>query len=109
MHALRSIVLGLVLFHGALSTCFEQEQDKPGQSAIRVQSSLVLVDVISQDPKTGLPVRDFHKNDFRVFDNQNEVPIATFEAGARFDTRPVIVWLELSEEILESLERAALS
>src|ERR1700682_3884983 len=60
---------------------------------IRVQSSLVLVDVISQDPKSGLPVRDFKKEDFRVFDNRQEVPITTFAAGAHNDTRPVILWL----------------
>jgi hypothetical protein len=56
-----------------------------------VQSSLVLVDVISQDPKNGLPVRDFTKEDFRVLDNRHEVPLATFDAGAH--SRPVIVWL----------------
>jgi hypothetical protein len=60
---------------------------------IRSQSSLVLVDVISQDPKNGLPVRDFRKEDFRVFDNRNRVRIATFDAGAQYDTRPIILWL----------------
>jgi hypothetical protein len=58
---------------------------------IRVQSSLVLVDVISQDLKSGLPIRDFKKEDFRIFDNRHEVPIATFDAGA--DMRPIAVWL----------------
>jgi hypothetical protein len=58
---------------------------------IRAQSSLVLVDVIGQDPKTGLPVRDFSNADFHVFDNGREVPITTFDAGSA--TRPVIVWL----------------
>jgi hypothetical protein len=58
---------------------------------IRVQSSLVLVDVISQDLKSGLPIRDFKKEDFRVFDNRHEVPIATFDAGA--DMRPIALWL----------------
>jgi len=58
---------------------------------IRVQSSLVLVDVISQDLKSGLPIRDFKKEDFRMFDNRHEVPIATFDAGA--DTRPIALWL----------------
>jgi hypothetical protein len=33
------------------------------------------------------------KEDFRVFDNGREVSIVSFEAGARFDTRPVIIWL----------------
>jgi hypothetical protein len=58
---------------------------------IRVQSSLVLVDVISQDLKSGLPIRDFKKEDFRIFDNRHEVPIATFDAGA--DMRPIALWL----------------
>jgi hypothetical protein len=54
---------------------------------------LVLVDIISQDHKTGLPVRDFKKEDFRVLDNKHEAPIASFDAGASNDTRPVILWL----------------
>ena len=60
---------------------------------MRVQSSLVLVDVITRDPRNGLPVRDFKKEDFRVFDNRNEVPIASFDVGARDEARPAIVWL----------------
>src|SRR5947208_9034151 len=60
---------------------------------IRVQSSLVLVDVIGQDRKSGLPVRDFKKGDFRLFDNRHEVRVATFDAGARYDTRPITLWL----------------
>jgi hypothetical protein len=58
-----------------------------------VQSSLVLIDVISQDPKNGLPVRDFQKKDFRVLDEGKEVSMASFEAGAGHNTRPVILWL----------------
>ena len=60
---------------------------------IRVQSSLVLVDIISQDHKSGLPVRDFKKEDFHLFDNQREVRITTFDAGAQYDTRPISLWL----------------
>lgn len=60
---------------------------------IRARSSLVLVDVIGQDPKNGLPVRDFKKEDFRLFDNRHEVPIDTFDAGAQSDTRPITLWL----------------
>src|SRR5260370_8752743 len=63
------------------------------EPTIRVQSSLVLVDVISQDRKSGLPVRDFKKEDFRLFDNRQEVRIATFDAGVRYDTRPITLWL----------------
>jgi hypothetical protein len=57
-----------------------------------VQSSLVLVDVITQDRKTGLPIRDFKKDDFRLFDNRREVPITSFDAGARYDTRAITLW-----------------
>src|SRR5881275_2248044 len=60
---------------------------------IRVQSSLVLVDVISLNRKSGLPVRDFKKEDFRLFDNRHEVRIATLDAGARYDTRSITLWL----------------
>jgi hypothetical protein len=59
----------------------------------RVQSSLVLVDVITKDRNSGLPIQDFQKKDFRLFDNRREVPITTFDAGARYDTRPVTLWL----------------
>jgi hypothetical protein len=69
----------------------QESQPSAQAPAFRVQSSLVLVDVISQDIKSGLPVRDFKKGDFRVFDNQHEVRIATFDAGA--DTRPTAFWL----------------
>jgi hypothetical protein len=82
-----------MLFWFAASICLAQQPETSGQNAIRVQSSLVLVDVISQNPANGLPVRDLKKEDFRVLDEGHEVPIASFEAGARFDTRPVILWL----------------
>lgn len=87
--------LGLVLLSFLVSASFAQqpEQSSPPQTTIRVQTSLVLVDVITQDPKSGLPVRDFKKEDFRVFDKGNEVSIASFDAGARYDTRRVVVWL----------------
>ena len=70
-----------------------QQPPTPAQAAtIRVQSSLVLVDVFSRDLKSGLPVRDFKKGDFRLFDSGHEVRIAAFDAGARYDTRPITLW-----------------
>ena len=89
------LTLGVVLVSFLISSSFAQqpEQVTPAQTTIRVQSSLVLVDVISQDPKNGLPVRDFKKEDFRVYDNGHEVPIASFDVGARYATRPLVLWL----------------
>ena len=88
---------------GAASICFlaagtgfsiaQKRPAYPQTPTFRVQSSLVLVDVISQYPRSGLPIRDFKKEDFRLFDNRHEVRISTFDAGARYDTRPIAVWL----------------
>jgi hypothetical protein len=83
----------LLLFLSTAGFAQEPKQPSSGQAAIGVQSSLVLVDVISLDPKTGLPIRDFKKEDFRLFDNRQEVRIATFDAGAEYDTRDITVWL----------------
>lgn len=81
----------------AACTSFPLESQQAGVSAevpiFRTQSSLVLVDVFSQELKSGLPVRDFKQKDFRLFDNGRKVPIATFDAGAQFDTRPITLWL----------------
>jgi hypothetical protein len=57
----------------------------------RVQSSLVLLDVITED-KHGQPVRDLAKEDFRIFDNGHEVQITTFDTGAGNDMRPITLW-----------------
>src|SRR5215470_7024567 len=70
-----------------------QQPPSSGPTAIQVQTSLVLVDVISQDPRNGLPVRDFNREDFRVFNDGKEVALSAFDAGARYDTRPVTIWL----------------
>jgi hypothetical protein len=94
---IRCSVLGVapIFFLAACtrSAIAQQRPAYPQAPTFRVQSSLVLVDVISKDPKSGLPIRDFKKEDFRLFDNRHEVPISTFDAGARYDTRPIIVWL----------------
>ena len=55
-------------------------------------TSLVLVDVLTQDSKTGLPLNELKKDDFRMLDNGHQVPILTFDAGAHFGTRPIALW-----------------
>ena len=89
-------------FHGFASMFFVAVCVSPPLAAqqppipaptIRVHSSLVLVDVITRDRKSGLPVRDFKKEDFRLLDNRRELPITTFDAGAQYDTRAITLWL----------------
>jgi hypothetical protein len=94
-----SIILFLMSFG-----CFPlQSQELPNPSTPAVQddktapvfhavTSLVLVDVIAQDPKTLLPLNKLGKEDFRLFDNGNEVPITTFDSGFHYNTRPIALW-----------------
>jgi hypothetical protein len=90
--------------HGVASICFLAVctlAPLPAQQApilaqaptLRVQSSLVMVDVFTKDRKSGLSIQGFKKEDFHLFDNRREVPITTFDAGARYDTRPITLWL----------------
>ena len=80
----------------AACTRFSIAEQRPAASqtpTFQVQSSLVLVDVISQDHKSGLPIKTFKEEDFRLFDNTRQVKISTFDAAAYYDTRPITVWL----------------
>src|ERR1700674_909115 len=66
-----------ICFFAACTSFSIESQQPPGSSpapTIRGQSSLALVDVTSQDLKSGLPVRDFKKEDFRVFDKPARRP-----------------------------------
>ncbi len=82
-----------LIFCTSFSIDSQQSQPSAQTPTFRVQSSLVLVDVITKDRNSGLPIRDFQKKDFRLFDNRREAPITTFDAGARYDTRPITLWL----------------
>ena len=72
------------------------QQPRPAEPPIPrtfpVSTSLVQVDVLTRDSRTGLPAPDLKKEDFRVFDNGDEVSVAAFASGA-LDTRPVALWL----------------
>jgi hypothetical protein len=90
------------LLHGITSICsvtvcvsppLPAQQPTIPVPTIRVQSSLVLVNVMTQDRMSGLPIRDFKREDFRLFDSGHEVPIATFDAGAQYDTWAITLWL----------------
>jgi hypothetical protein len=92
-HVACEALILLLAFSISVSMESQQAPISPQAPIFRVQSSLVLVDVITQDRETGLPIRDLKKEDFRLFDNGRGVPISTFDAGARYDTRAVTLWL----------------
>jgi len=62
-------------------------------------SDLVLVDVIPEYTKTELRSRsitlatDLKREEFRIFDNDKEMPISSFDVGSEHTTRPVALWL----------------
>ena len=58
----------------------------------RSAARLVLVDVLAQDPKTGLPLNRLKREDFRVLDNGHEVPVTIFDSGAQFNTGSLALW-----------------
>jgi hypothetical protein len=62
------------------------------EATFSVSSRLVLVDVISRNVKTGLPDNTLKQGDFELFDKGHPVPIATFDSGANFATRPITLW-----------------
>src|SRR5947208_13746382 len=87
------IVAGGVASICFLAVCASAPLATAQAPTIRVLSSLVLIDVITQDRKSGLPLRDFKKGDFRLFDNRHEVRVARFDSEARYVTRPITLAL----------------
>ncbi len=70
----------------------EVASSSEGTPIFHTSTSLVLVDVLTQDSKTGLPLNELKKNDFRLFDDGHQVSILTFDSGAHFGTRPIVLW-----------------
>jgi len=86
---LKGLILACALL---LPSACPAQADAPPQTTIRVDSSLVLVDVITQDQKTALPLMDLKKEDFQVVDNDTERAILSFDVGSRYGTRPISLW-----------------
>lgn len=88
--ALKKLILTSALFFP--SACLGQADGEP-VATIRVNSSLVLVDVITQDTRTAMPVVGLKKEDFLVFDNETRMAIESLDVGAQYATRPIALWL----------------
>ncbi len=78
MKSTATALLGLVL---AMSSALAQEQT-PASSGftLKVQSDLVLTDVVVRDRKTGAPVRGLTRDDFTILENGKPQRVASFDA-----------------------------
>jgi len=72
--------------------CHSQTPTATAQT-FHADTSLVLLDVVTLESKTGLPLNKLTRDDFEVLDNGKPVPIETFDSGARYDTRPITLWI----------------
>ncbi len=50
-----------------------------------------MIDTFAVDMRSHLPIADLKKEDFRVRVDGKDVPIATFDNGRQYETRPVVV------------------
>lgn len=86
-------ILVFVLWLLPVTTGLAQERaavDQAPETTFHTSSDLVLVDVIAL--KNGVPDKGLKRDDFEIFDDGHPVSIKTFDSGAQFTTRPVILW-----------------
>lgn len=65
------------------------------QAPIKVQSEIVMVDVLAENKKTGDPIKDLAKDDFQLRVNGKSVDIAGFARGKDENLRPLQLWFVL--------------
>jgi hypothetical protein len=97
-----SLVLPTLVLAALVGNCsmtLAQTTPDSAASTFRVNTQLVLVDVIAEYIKDELHGRqvtlatELKQEDFRVFDNDNEMPIRTFDIGIEHTTRAIALWL----------------
>lgn len=67
-------------------------QQSPG---IKTTISLVLVDALAQEKKSGAPIPDLQQDDFLLRDNGKTVAITSFNRGKDQKLRPIQLWFVL--------------
>jgi hypothetical protein len=63
--------------------------------SIKTTTSLVLVDAMAEDKKSGAPVGDLRQDDFQLRDNGKPVSISSFNRGKDQKLRPIQLWFVL--------------
>jgi hypothetical protein len=69
-----------------------QNPDKQEQITFHASTSLVLVDVIAQDPKHELEPGALKQDDFEIRDNGHPTAIVSFDDRTSFGSHPVALW-----------------
>jgi hypothetical protein len=83
-------VIPAVLLGSALSLSVAQEHAQPSVGKFRVDSNLVLIDVMESQKQGEGPPAELQRDDFRVFDNGQPVAIKTFDVGSA--AHPMVLW-----------------
>ena len=94
----RLAVCAVISLTLASSRSYAQERsNEPELPTFSVESRLALIDVIPEYENKKLHSRglitDLTREDLRVFDNGQEMPIVSFDIGATHSTRPIALWL----------------
>jgi hypothetical protein len=95
--------LGFALLLCACWNCLATPQNVPqtggpdvSKSApIRVDTSLVTVDVVVEDKKTGEPIKELAKEDFLLRNDGKPTDISSFNRGKDQNLRPLQLWFVL--------------
>jgi hypothetical protein len=88
-------------FMGSLAAVFESKAQQANPPAIQSSVSLVLVDTLAEDKKTGTPLEGLQQSDFILKDNGKLIPISSFQRGKDQKLRPIQLWFVLmcNEEV----------
>jgi hypothetical protein len=93
----KRLTFALLVLQCSLPSLSEVAQELPSvnhspEITLHTSSNLVLVDVIALNGKNGLPDKTLKRDDFQILDNGQPVSIKTFDSGAQFTTRPLVIW-----------------
>jgi len=89
----RRLILVFVGFAVFVSPAQQSGQSGSAQTPTSSASStMMFAEVIAQQGH-GLPLRQLTKEDFRLYNDRHEAQVAWFRSGARFEARPIALWL----------------
>lgn len=87
---------GTLLLSVALAIASPAWAQKVTQAPFRINTTLVLVDILVEDKKTGEAVDDLRQQDFDVRDNGKPVSVSSFADGKAQNPRPLQLWFVLA-------------